>query len=184
MKIEKVINDIKEWFKKNESSLENELLTCWDDDKYIINGYDISKELKPYSLMVYPVDDAPTLADNRWELCCDVYPYKEMADFGYDGMIVDGYSKNGVVDAIIKAVTKLSRNKTDAEKIALQALYRHPMWIEYDINTTKGKIEVLFRKLNTFTTVENLSNEELEIVLSDLEDMYLENIGYRKPNCK
>ena len=40
MKIKKAINDIKEWFKKNESSLKNELLTCWDDNRYIINGCD------------------------------------------------------------------------------------------------------------------------------------------------
>ena len=75
-------------------------------------------------------------------------------------------------------------DKTDSEENALQVLYRHPMWIGYDINTTKGKIEVLSKKLNTvFTPVENLSEEELEVVLSDLEDMYLEHIGYRKPNC-
>lgn len=107
METKKVINDIKQWFKKNESSLEDELLTCWDDDRYIIKGCDISKELKPYSLMVYPVVDGPTLADNRWEICCDIYPYNETDDFGYDDMIVDGYSKNGLVDAIIEAVTKL-----------------------------------------------------------------------------
>jgi hypothetical protein len=75
-------------------------------------------------------------------------------------------------------------DKTDSEENALQALYRHPLWIEYDTNTTKGKIEVLSKRLNTvFTPVENLSDEELEVVLSDLEDIYLENIGYRKPNC-
>ena len=106
MKTKKVIDDIKEWFKKNESFLENEPLTYWVDG-YIINGCDISKELKSYSLMVYPVDDSPTLADNRWEICCDIYPYNETDDFEYDDMIVDGYSKNGVVDAIIEAVTKL-----------------------------------------------------------------------------
>ena len=71
-------------------------------------------------------------------------------------------------------------DKTDSEENALQVLYRHPMWIGYDTNTTKGKIEVLFKKLNTFTSIENLSDEELEVVLSDLEDMYLEDIGYRK----
>lgn len=74
-------------------------------------------------------------------------------------------------------------DKTDSEENALQSLYRHPMWIEYDTNSIKGKIEVLFKKLNTFTSIENLSDEELEVVLSDLEDIYLENIGYRKPNC-
>jgi hypothetical protein len=75
-------------------------------------------------------------------------------------------------------------DKTDSEENALQALYRHPLWIEYDTNTTKGKIEVLSKRLNTvFTPVENLSDEELEDELSDLEDIYLENIGYRKPNC-
>lgn len=74
-------------------------------------------------------------------------------------------------------------DKTDSEENALQALYRHPMWIEYDANTTKGKIEVISRKLGTITPVENLSDEELEVVLSDLEDIYLEDIGYRKPNC-
>ena len=74
-------------------------------------------------------------------------------------------------------------DKTNSEENALQALYRHPMWIEYDTNTTKGKIEVLSRKLNTINPVENLSDEELKVVLSDLEDIYLENIGYRKPNC-
>lgn len=74
-------------------------------------------------------------------------------------------------------------DKTDSEENVLQALYRHPMWIEYDTNTTKGKIEVISRKLGTITPVENLSDEELEIVLSDLEDIYLENIGYRNPNC-
>ena len=74
-------------------------------------------------------------------------------------------------------------DKTNSEENALQALYRHPMWIEYDTNTTKGKIEVLFKKLNTITPVENLTDEELEVVLSDLEDMYLEDIGYRKPDC-
>lgn len=71
-------------------------------------------------------------------------------------------------------------DKTDSEENALQALYRHPMWIEYDTNTTKGKIEVLFKKLNTSYPFENLSDEELELLLSDLEDMYLEQIGYRK----
>lgn len=74
-------------------------------------------------------------------------------------------------------------DKTDSEENALQVLYRHPMWIEYDTNTTKGKIEVISRKLGTITPVENLSDEELEVVLSDLEEIYLENIGYRKPNC-
>ena len=107
MKTKKVINDIKEWFKKNESFLENEPLTCWEDG-YIINGYDISKELKPYSLMVYPVNDTPTFADNRWEICCDVYPYNETGDLEYNDLIVDGYSKNGLADAIIEAVTKLN----------------------------------------------------------------------------
>lgn len=106
MKTKKVIDDIKEWFKKNESSLEDKLLT-WCEDGYIINGYDISKKLKPYSLMVYPVDDTPTLADNRWELCCDVYPYNETGDLEYDDLIVDGYSKNGLVDAINEAIKKL-----------------------------------------------------------------------------
>ena len=105
MKTKKVIDDINEWFKKNESSLKNEPLTYWLDE-YIIKGCDISKELKSYSLMVH-VDDFPTLADNRWEICCDVYPYNETGDLEYDDMIVDGYSKNGVVDAIIEAVTKL-----------------------------------------------------------------------------
>ena len=104
MKIEKIIDDIKQWFKKSESDLEDELLT-WCEDGYIIHGYEISKELKPYSLMIYPVNDVPTLADNRWEICCDVYPYNETDD--YNGMIVDGYSKGGMVDAIIEAVTKL-----------------------------------------------------------------------------
>lgn len=74
-------------------------------------------------------------------------------------------------------------DKTDSEENALQALYRHPMWIKYDTNTTKGKIEVISKKLGTITPVENLTDEELEVVLSDLEDLYLENIGYRKPNC-
>lgn len=77
-------------------------------------------------------------------------------------------------------------DKTDSEENALQALYRHPMWIgttKYDPNSIKGKIEVISRKLGTITPVENLSDEELEVVLSDLEDIYLENIGYRKPNC-
>ena len=106
MKTEKFIDDIKQWFKKNESSLEDKLLT-WCEDGYIINGYDISKELKPYSLMVYPVNDAPTHADNRWEICCDVYPYNETGDLEYDDLIVDGYSKNGLVDAISEAVKKL-----------------------------------------------------------------------------
>ena len=72
-------------------------------------------------------------------------------------------------------------DKTDSEENALQALYRQPLWIEYDTNTTKGKIEVLSKRLNTvFTPVENMSDEELEVVLSDLENMYLERIGYRK----
>lgn len=74
-------------------------------------------------------------------------------------------------------------DKTDSEEIALQALYRHPMWImipECDPNTTKGKIKIIAKKFNTIAKVENLSDEELEVVLSDLEDMYLESIGYRK----
>lgn len=108
MKTKKVINDIKEWFKKNESSLKNELLTCWDDNGYIINGCEISKELKPYTLMIYPAYDSPTLADNRWEICCDVYQFSKVHDFGYDNMLADGDSKNGVVDSIIEAVTKLN----------------------------------------------------------------------------
>ena len=76
--------------------------------------------------------------------------------------------------------------KTDSEENALQALYLHPMWItipECDPNTTKGKIKIISKKLNTIAQVENLSDEELEVVLSDLEDIYLKNIGYRKPNC-
>ena len=105
MKTKKVIDDIKEWFKKNESFLENEPLTYWLDG-YIIKGCDISKELKSYSLMVH-VDDFPTLADNRWEIGCDVYQFSKVHDFGYDNMLADGDSKNGVVDAIIEAVTKL-----------------------------------------------------------------------------
>lgn len=73
-------------------------------------------------------------------------------------------------------------DKTDSEENALQLLYRHPMWIEYDINTTKGKIEVISRKLDIIIPVKNLSDEELKVVLSDLEDIYLENIGwYGKP---
>ena len=107
MKTEKVINDIKRWFKKKESFFEDEPLTYWVDG-YIINGCDISKELKSYSLMVYPVDDSPTLADNRWEICCDVYLNNETGDFIYGDMIVDGYSKNGIVDAISEAVKKLN----------------------------------------------------------------------------
>lgn len=107
MKTRKIIKDIKHWFTENESDLEDKLLTCWDYDTYIIHGYDISTELIPYSLMVYPVIDSPTLADNRWEICCDVYPYNETGDLSHHDMIVDGYSKNGVVDAIIEAVLKL-----------------------------------------------------------------------------
>ena len=101
MKIKKAINDIKEWFKKNESSLKNEPLTYWLDE-YIIKGCDISKELKSYSLMVH-VDDFPTLADNRWEIGCDIY----LGNYEFDNKIVDGYSKNGLTDAIIEAVKKL-----------------------------------------------------------------------------
>ena len=108
MKTKKVIDDIKEWFKKNESALEDELLAFWDDERYRINGCVISKELKPYTLMIYPVYASPTLADNRWEICCEVYPYSETDYFKYDDrMIVDGYSKNGLVDAISEAVKKL-----------------------------------------------------------------------------
>lgn len=106
MKTKKVINDIKQWRKKNDSFFENERLTDWMHG-YIINGYDISKELKLYSLLVYPVEDSPTFADNRWEICCDVYPYNETGNFEYNSMVVDGYSKNGIVDAIIEAVKKL-----------------------------------------------------------------------------
>jgi len=102
MKTKKVIDDIKEWFKKNESFFEGEPLTYWVDG-YIIKGCDISKELKSYSLMVYPVDDSPTLADNRWEICCDIY----LGNYEFDNKIVDGYSKNGLTDAIIETVKKL-----------------------------------------------------------------------------
>ena len=101
MKNKKVINDIKEWFKKNKSSLEDEPLTYWLDG-YIIKGCDISKELKSYSLMVH-VDDFPTLADNRWEIGCDIY----LGNYEFYNKIVDGYSKNGLSDAIIEAVKKL-----------------------------------------------------------------------------
>ena len=77
-------------------------------------------------------------------------------------------------------------DKTDSEENALQALYRHPIltaFIDYPMNTIKGKIKALAIMLNRITPyIENLSDEELEIVLSDLEDIYLENIGYRKPN--
>lgn len=76
-------------------------------------------------------------------------------------------------------------DKTDSEENALQAIYRHPMlfaFINYDMNTIKGKIKALSIMLNIITPIENLSDEELEVVLSDLEDMYLKHIGYRKPN--
>ena len=106
MKTKKVINDIKEWFMKKESFLEYELLV-YCQNGYVINGHDISKELTPYSLMVYPSENAPTFTDNRWGICCDVYPYNETRNFEYDDLIVDGYSKNGLVDAIIEAVAKL-----------------------------------------------------------------------------
>lgn len=106
MKTKKVIDDIRDWFTKKESFLENELLINWEGG-YIIKGYDISKELAPYSLMVYLIEDLPTFADNRWEFCCEVHPYNEMGNLEYDKPIVDGYSKNGLVDAIIEAVKKL-----------------------------------------------------------------------------
>lgn len=79
-------------------------------------------------------------------------------------------------------------DKTDREENALQSLYRHPIltaFIEYPMNTTKGKIKALSIMLNRGTPyIENMSDEELEDELSKLEDMYLEHIGFtRKPNC-
>ena len=105
MKTKKIIDDIKEYFKKNEF-IENELLINWEGG-YLFKGNDISKELAPYCLMVYPVENSPTFADPRWEICCDVYPYNETCDLEYDELIVDGYSKNGLIDAISEAVKKL-----------------------------------------------------------------------------
>ena len=106
MKTKKVIDDIRDWFTKKEPFLENELIINWEGG-YLIKGYDISKELAPYSLMVYPVYNPPTLADNRWEFCCEVHPYNEMGKLEYNDMIVDGYSKNGLANAIIEAIKKL-----------------------------------------------------------------------------
>ena len=79
-------------------------------------------------------------------------------------------------------------DKTDREENALQSLYRHPIltvFIEYPMNTIKGKIKALSIMLNRITPyIENMSDEELEDELSKLEDMYLESIGFnRKPNC-
>ena len=79
-------------------------------------------------------------------------------------------------------------DKTDSEENALQALYRHPIltaFIDYPMNTIKGKIKAISIMLNRGTPyIENMSDEELEDELSKLEDMYLESIGFnRKPNC-
>ena len=79
-------------------------------------------------------------------------------------------------------------DKTDSEENALQALYRHPIltaFIDYPMNTIKGKIKALSIMLNRGTPyIENMLDEELEDELSKLEDMYLESIGFkRKPNC-
>lgn len=79
-------------------------------------------------------------------------------------------------------------DKTDSEENALQALYRHPIltaFIDYPMNTIKGKIKALAIMLNRITPyIENMTDEELEEELSELEDMYLESIGFtRKPNC-
>lgn len=106
MKIKKVINDIEQWFKKKESFLEYELLAYWHTG-YIITGSEISEELAPYSFIVYPSEDAPNFADNRWEIGCDIYLYNETGNYRCDNIIVGSYSKNGLVDAIIEAVKKL-----------------------------------------------------------------------------
>ena len=79
-------------------------------------------------------------------------------------------------------------DKTDSEENALQALYRHPIltaFIDYPMNTIKGKIKALAIMLNRLTPyIENMTDEELEDELSKLENMYLESIGFtRKPNC-
>ena len=100
------------------------------------------------------------------------------------------------IKQIIKAMLswiKSTQKKTHyrhsySEENTLRVLYRHPIlgaFIEYDMNTIKGKIKALSIMLNKGTPyIENMSDEELEDELSKLEDMYLESIGFnRKPNC-
>ena len=68
---------------------------------------------------------------------------------------------------------------------ALKALYENPLYSNIEGTETKRKIAILSKVLNcgygvSFTIDSVTEEEEDEVTLSDLEEMYLEQIGYKK----
>ena len=79
-------------------------------------------------------------------------------------------------------------NKTYLEENALQVLYKNPLYSEIKETGIDRKIAILCAALDcccasTFKIGDVTEEEDKLVTLSDLEEMYLEQIGYRKPNC-